>query len=56
MELSRVSWREQQRWWSKTLCDAKALYVLEQLRHPLLICQAGHPFGLLLRHHPRLHL
>jgi hypothetical protein len=23
MELSRVNWREQRRWWSKTLCGAK---------------------------------
>jgi hypothetical protein len=52
MELSRVNWREQRTWWSKTMCGAKALHVLEHLCHPLLICQAG----LLLRHHPRLHL
>jgi hypothetical protein len=52
MKLSRVSWRAQRRWWSKTLCGAKALYVLELLRHPLLIHQASHP----LRSHPRLHL
>jgi hypothetical protein len=52
MEESRVNCREQWRWWSETLCGAKALYVLEHLRHPLLINQAGLP----LRHHPRLHL
>jgi hypothetical protein len=40
MELSRVSWREQRRWWSKTVCGAKALHVLEYLHHPLLIRQA----------------
>jgi hypothetical protein len=52
MKLSRVSWREQRRWWSKTLCGAKTLRVLEHLRIPLLICQASQP----LRPHPRLHL
>jgi hypothetical protein len=52
MELSRVSWREQQRWWRKTLCGVKALHVLEHLRHPLLIYQVSHPLG----HHPCLHL
>jgi hypothetical protein len=34
MELSRVNCREQWRWRSKTLCGAKALHVLEHLRHP----------------------
>jgi hypothetical protein len=52
MELSTVSWREQRRWWTKTLCGAKALHVLEHLCHPLLICQTSHP----LHHHPHLHL
>jgi hypothetical protein len=52
MEQGRVNCREQWRWWSETLCGAKALHVLEHLRHPLLIYQAGLP----LRHHPRLHL
>jgi hypothetical protein len=47
-----VNCREQWRWWSETQCGAKALHVLEHLCHPLLIYQAG----LLLRHHPRLHL
>jgi hypothetical protein len=28
MELSRVNWREQRRWWSETMCGAKALHVL----------------------------
>jgi hypothetical protein len=36
MELSRVNCREQWRWWSETLCGAKALHVLEHLRHPRL--------------------
>jgi hypothetical protein len=36
MELSRVNCREQQRWWSETLCGAKALHVLEHLRNPRL--------------------
>jgi hypothetical protein len=35
-------------WWSKTLCGAKALHVLEHLHHPLLIHQASRPY-------PRLH-
>jgi hypothetical protein len=52
MEQSRVNCREQWRWWSETLCGAKALHVLEHLRDPLLICQAGLP----LCHHLRLHL
>jgi hypothetical protein len=52
MELSKVNLREQRRWWSKTMCGAKALHVLEHLRCPLLICQAGLP----LYYHPRLHL
>jgi hypothetical protein len=52
MEQSRVNCREQWRWWSETLRGTKALHVLEHLRHPLLIFQAGIP----LRHHPRLHL
>jgi hypothetical protein len=52
MELSRINWREQRRWCSETMCGAKALHVLEHLRHPLLICQVGLP----LRYHPRLHL
>jgi hypothetical protein len=52
MEESRVNCREQWRWRSEALCGAKALHVLEHLRHPLMICQASHP----LRHHPRLHL
>jgi hypothetical protein len=52
MEQSRVNCREQWRWWSETLCGAKALHVLEHLRHPLLIYQADLP----LRHHPSLHL
>jgi hypothetical protein len=41
MELSRVNCRKQRRWWSKSLCGAKALHVLEHLYHPLLIYQAG---------------
>jgi hypothetical protein len=36
MELSRVNCREQWRWWSETLCGAKALHVLEHFRHPRL--------------------
>jgi hypothetical protein len=56
MKLSRVSWREQQRWWSKTLCGVKALHVLEHLCHPLLIHQVSRSLHLLLRPHPRLHL
>jgi hypothetical protein len=56
MELSRVSWREQQRWLRKTLCGAKALHVLEHLYHPLLIYQAIHPLHPLLHPHPRFHL
>jgi hypothetical protein len=36
MELSRVNYKEQWRWWSETLCGAKALHVLEHLRHPRL--------------------
>jgi hypothetical protein len=52
MELSRVNWREQQRWWSETMCGAKALHVVEHICHPLLICQVGLP----LRYHPHLHL
>jgi hypothetical protein len=53
MEESRVNWREQWRWRSDALCGAKALHVLEHLRHPLMICPA---LRLPLRHHPRLHL
>jgi hypothetical protein len=34
MEQSRVNCREQLRWRSETLCGAKALHVLEHLRHP----------------------
>jgi hypothetical protein len=56
MEQSRVNYREQWRWQSETLCGAKALHVLEHLRHPLMICQASLPLRLPLRHHPRLHL
>jgi hypothetical protein len=52
MEDSRVNCREQWRWRSEALCGAKALHVLEHLRHPLMIYQASLP----LRHHPRLHL
>jgi hypothetical protein len=52
IEESRVNCREQWRWRSETLCGVKALHVLEHLRHPLLICQAGLPLCL----HPRLHL
>jgi hypothetical protein len=36
MELIRVNCREPQRWWSKTLCGAKALHVVKHLRHPRL--------------------
>jgi hypothetical protein len=36
MELSKVNCREQRRWWSETLCDTKALHVLEHLHHPRL--------------------
>jgi hypothetical protein len=43
MELRRVNCREQQRWWSKTLCSTKALHVLEHLTHPLLIRPASLP-------------
>jgi hypothetical protein len=53
MEESRVNWREQWRWRSDALCGAKALHILEHLRHPLMICPA---LRLPLRHHPRLHL
>jgi hypothetical protein len=56
MEHCRVKCREQLRWQSETLCGVKALHVLEHLRHPLLICQAGLLLRLPLRHHPRLHL
>jgi hypothetical protein len=56
MELSRVNWREQRRWWIKTMCGTKALHVLEHLYHPLLICQVGLPVRLSLRYHPHLHL
>jgi hypothetical protein len=56
MELSRVNWREQRWWWSKTMCGVKALHVLEHLCHPLLICQVGLPLYLPLRYHRRLHL
>jgi hypothetical protein len=52
MELSRVNYMEQQMWWSTTLCDAKALHVLEHLCHPLLIRQASRP----LHPHPHVHL
>jgi hypothetical protein len=38
MDLSKVNWREQRRWWSN---GRRALHVLEHLHHPLLICQAG---------------
>jgi hypothetical protein len=48
MEQSRVNYREQWRWRSETLCGAKALHVLEHLRHPLI--------SLPLCHYPRLHL
>jgi hypothetical protein len=53
VEESRVNWREQWRWRSDALCGAKALHILEHLRHPLMICQV---LRLPLRHHPRLHL
>jgi hypothetical protein len=43
MEDSRVNYREQWRWQSEALCGAKALHVLEHLRHPLMICQAPPP-------------
>jgi hypothetical protein len=56
MEESRVNCREQWRWQSETLCGTKALHVLEHLRHPLLIYQAGLLLRLPLRHHRRLHL
>jgi hypothetical protein len=36
MEQSRVNCREQWRWRNETLCGAKALHVLEHLRHPLI--------------------
>jgi hypothetical protein len=36
MELNRVICMQQQRWRSKTGCDAKALHVLKHLCHPLL--------------------
>jgi hypothetical protein len=36
MEQIRVNCREQWRWWSETLCGAKALLVLEHPRHPRL--------------------
>jgi hypothetical protein len=49
MEQSRVNCREQWRWQSETLCGAKALHVLEHLRHPLIS-------RLQLHHYPRLHL
>jgi hypothetical protein len=54
MEQSRVNCREQWRWWSETLCGAKALHVLEHLRHPLLICQASRPLRLHLLTFPPL--
>jgi hypothetical protein len=56
MEQSGVNCTEQWRWRSETLCGAKALHVVEHLRHPLMICLASHPLRLPLRHHPRLHL
>jgi hypothetical protein len=34
MEQIRVNSREQWRWWSETLCGAKALHVLE---HPAIL-------------------
>src|SRR5688572_31269106 len=49
VEESRVNWGEQWRWRSDALCGAKALHVLEHLRHPLI---SRRP----LRHYPRLHL
>jgi hypothetical protein len=39
MEQSRVNCSEQWRWRSEAQCDAKALHVLEHLRHPLMICK-----------------
>jgi hypothetical protein len=33
------------------MCGAKALHVLEHLRHHLLICQVSLPLRLPLRHH-----
>jgi hypothetical protein len=56
MEESRFNWREQWRWRSDALCGAKALHVLEHLRHPQMIYQASLPLHLPLRHNPRLHL
>jgi hypothetical protein len=46
MEESRVNWREQWRWRSDALCGAKALHVLEHLRHPLISRQASLPLRL----------
>jgi hypothetical protein len=56
MELSRVNCRKQWRWRSETLCGAKALHVLEHLRHPLISRQVSLPLHLPLCHYPRLHL
>jgi hypothetical protein len=55
MEHSRVNWREQWRWRSDALCGAKALQVLEHIRHSLISRQASLPLRP-LRHNPRLHL